>query len=171
MINKTFSFLFVISLVFIFFIFYKGLNKSSLYEPKNEIKNIPKFSALTFFEKKKINSENFFEQNEYYLINIWASWCLPCREEHPLLLRLRDNDKLKLIGLNYKDNFESAKKFLNKLGNPYEKILLDEDGTKAIEWGAFGVPETFLIYQNKIVLKFIGPLNEKSFDKIEKIIK
>lgn len=171
MINKTFSFLFIISLVFIFFVFYKGLNKPSLYEPKNEIKNIPKFSALTFFEKKQINSENFFEQNEYYLINIWASWCLPCREEHPLLLKLRDNDKLTLIGLNYKDNFESAKKFLNKLGNPYEKILLDEDGTKAIEWGAFGVPETFLIYQNNIVLKFIGPLNEKSVDKIEKIIK
>ena len=84
---------------------------------------------------------------------------------------MRDNDKLTLIGLNYKDNFESAKKFLNKLGNPYEKILLDEDGTKAIEWGAFGVPETFLIYQNNIVLKFIGPLNEKSVDKIEKIIK
>ena len=79
-------------------------------------------------------------------------------------------DQLEIIGLNYKDNLKNAEKFLNELGNPYENILIDNDGTKAIEWGAIGVPETFLVFQNRIIKKFIGPLNSKSVEEIKKII-
>ena len=169
--NKIYYFLIIISLIFIFFIFYQGLKKSNIYEPKSKIKNLPQFSAITFFDNEKMNSKEIFDQNNYYLFNIWASWCLPCKNEHPLLSKLSMNRKIEIIGLNYKDNFENAKIFLQELGNPNNKILIDRDGTIAIEWGAIGVPETFLIYNNKIVKKFVGPLNEDSLESIKKIIK
>ena len=163
------KFLFIVVLfIFVFLIFYKGLEKPSLYEPKSEDKNIPKFFATTFFEKEKIQSNELFNQNNYYLFNIWASWCVPCRDEHPYLIELSQINQLTIIGLNYKDNYENAVKFLNELGNPYEKILIDRDGVKAIEWGAFGVPETFLIYNNKIIKRFIGPLDIKKVEQIKK---
>ena len=108
---------------------------------------------------------------KYYILNVWASWCLPCRDEHPMLLDLAKNEKLEIIGLNYKDKESNAKNFLDELGNPYEQILLDRKVTIAIDWGAIGVPETFLIYKNKVISKFIGPLNQKSIQEIEKIIK
>ena len=169
--NRITSFILIISLILTFVIFYKGLNKSTLYEPQSAIKEIPEFTATVFFEDKEVNSKKIFNQNKFYLLNIWASWCVPCRDEHSLLLNLSNNDQLEIIGLNYKDNSDNAKKFLNDLGNPYKKILLDNDGTKAIEWGAFGVPESFLIYQNKIIKKFIGPLNLDSVEEIKKLIK
>jgi len=169
--NRLISFIFVISIIFTFVIFYKSLDKSSLYEPKSEIKDIPEFTATFLFENKEVTSKKIFNQNKFYLLNIWASWCVPCRDEHSLLLNLSNNDQIEIIGLNYKDNTNNAKKFLKELGNPYKQILLDNDGTKAIEWGAFGVPESFLIYQNKIIKKFIGPLNFKSVEEIIKLIK
>ena len=156
--------------LFIFIIFYRGLDKSVSYDPESKIKNIPEFSSITFFQKQEINSKNIFDKNKFYLVNIWASWCVPCRDEHSFLVNLSKNDQLEIIGLNYKDSLKNAEKFLNELGNPYKKILIDKDGTKAIEWGAFGVPETFLVFENKIIKKFIGPLNIKSFAEIKKII-
>lgn len=168
--NKIISFSSILILLFIFVIFYKGLNKSNIYEPQSDIKNIPEFSIKTFFEKKDINSKDVFNQNKYYLLNIWASWCGPCRDEHDLLMKLSQNKQLEIVGLNYKDNFDNAEKFLNELGNPYSKILLDKDGTNSIEWGAFGVPESFLVYKNKIIKKIIGPLNKKLIKEIEIII-
>ena len=165
--------IFFVSIFFIlsFSIFFKGLKKTNSYEPKNQIKNIPQFSTLSFFEKKEINSKNIFNEDKFYLLNVWASWCLPCKDEHPLLINLSENKQLDIIGLNYKDNFKNAREFLDELGNPYKKILLDRNGTLSIQWGAFGVPETFLIYENKIIKRFIGPLNIKSVEEIEKIIK
>ena len=164
-------FLFVIFFIFVFIIFYRGLNNSNLYTPYNSIKNIPELTSETLFSKKSLNSENIFNENHFYLLNIWASWCLPCRDEHPLLIDLAENKKIKIIGLNYKDDSNNAKKFIYELGNPYSIILLDRDGTKAIEWGAFGVPETFLIYKNKVIKRYIGPLNLKSIDEIQNYIK
>ena len=164
-------FLISILLLFIFSIFYKSLKISNLYEEKNQIRNIPQFSTLTFFEKKEVESKNIFNEDKFYLLNIWASWCIPCREEHPLLLSMSKNDKLSIIGLNYKDNLKNAKEFLNELGNPYKQILIDKNGTLSIEWGAFGVPETYLIYKNQIKKKFVGPLNIKSLKEIEKFVK
>ena len=168
--NRIISILIIIPLILVFVIFYKGLNKSNFYEPKSKIKNIPEFTALTFFKQEEVNSKNIFNKKKFYLFNIWASWCLPCRDEHTLLVDLSENDQLEIIGLNYKDSLKNAEEFLNKLGNPYKKILIDRNGTKAIEWGAIGVPETFLVFQNKIVKKFIGPLNIKSVEEIKQII-
>ena len=168
--KKIIKFIIIVPFILIFILFYIGLNKPHIYEPQSKIKKIPVFTAITFFQKEKINSQNIFDKNKFYLFNIWASWCVPCKDEHPLLVNLSKNDQLEIIGLNYKDNSKNAEKFLKELGNPYKKILVDRDGTKAIEWGAFGVPETFLVFENRIIKKFIGPLNIKSVEEIREII-
>ena len=93
------------------------------------------------------------------------------KEEHKFLIKLKDEKNLKIIGLNYKDKKENAKKFLKDFSNPYSLIFLDKSGTIAIEWGAYGVPETFLIHKKKIIKKFVGPLNQESLIEIQKIIK
>jgi len=165
---------FIIILIFIvtFIIFFKGLKNLNIYTPNVSIeKNIPNFNASVFENDIKVNSKKVFEDNQFFLFNIWASWCLPCRDEHTYLMSLSKRENLKIIGLNYKDKKDNAKNFLNELNNPYDLILIDKDGTIAIEWGAFGVPETFLIYKNRIVKKIIGPLDNKSLLEIEKLIK
>ena len=161
----------IIIFILIFIFFYKGLNNSSIYTPKSNLKKeIPNFFAKEFKTNKKINSLDIFVDDQYYIFNIWASWCVPCRTEHPLLMNLSKQENLKIIGLNYKDNYDNAKKFLNELQNPFDIILLDNDGPIAIEWGAYGVPETFLIKKSKVVKKIIGPLTNKTINEIKELI-
>ena len=162
----------IVSFLFIFFILYVGLNRSNIYTPEKVInKKIPTFKVKVFNSEKELTSIEIFENNIYYLLNIWASWCIPCRDEHPYLMELKKNEKLKIVGLNYKDKVKNANKFLNELRNPYTLILSDTDGTIAIEWGAYGVPETFLIYNGKIIKKIIGPMNNNLFKEIERAVK
>ena len=164
--------IFVIFFLVIFLIFYKGLNHTNIYTPKiisNE--NIPLFKIIEFQSDNEITSKEVFSGNDYYLLNIWASWCIPCRDEHNFLMKLKKNEKIEMIGLNYKDKEKNAKKFLNELGDPYTKILSDSDGTISIEWGAYGVPESFLIHKDKVIKKIIGPLNDSSFKEIERLVK
>ena len=172
---KNRIFLIVISFFFIFcfIIFYKGLNNSNIYIPKiNNIKTIPVFNAKDLYLEKEMNSSEIFSDNNFYILNIWASWCMPCRKEHPILMELSKNESIKIVGLNYKDNLNNAKKFINDLGNPYYQILIDQEGTLAIEWGAYGVPETFIINKEKqIIKKFVGPLNQKLLTEIELLLK
>ena len=161
------------SISFCFIVFYKGLNNSSTYTPKiTDKKNVPIFEAKDFNSNVYLNSEKIFEEDIFYIINIWASWCVPCRTEHPLLMKLSKNQTVKLVGLNYKDNLINAKDFINEFGNPYSQIIIDNDGTLSVEFGAYGVPETFIIDKNKkIIRKFVGPINEEIVKKIESIIK
>ena len=168
--TKIFPIFLIFTFLIIFFVFYKGLQNTNVYTPeiKSEIK-IPNFDAKEFFSKDKINSDQIFIGSDYYLLNIWASWCVPCKEEHKYLMDLSKKENIKIIGQNYKDNFENAKNFLINLDNPYDLIFLDNDGTIAIEWGAYGVPETFLIQNNKIIKKIIGPLNEKLLFEIKEL--
>jgi cytochrome c biogenesis protein CcmG, thiol:disulfide interchange protein DsbE len=171
--NKFNLFSIIILISFCFIVFYRGLNNSNTYEPKiNEKKYIPIFEAKDFNSSAYLNSEIIFEEDIFYIVNIWASWCVPCREEHPLLMKLNKNKSVRLIGLNYKDNLNNAKKFINEFGNPYSQIIIDNDGTLSIEFGAYGVPETFIINKNKrIIKKFIGPINKEIIEKIKLIIK
>ena len=160
---------FICTIIFltIFFVLYRGLQNSNIYTPNLEMeKNIPSFKTKNF-ENSNFVSEKIFQKDKFYLLNIWASWCVPCREEHSFLTNLSKEEKIEIIGLNYKDDKKNAKIFLKELGNPYNIILSDEDGTVAIEWGAYGVPETFLIHGNKIIKKIIGPINENSIVEIK----
>ena len=168
---KFFPFFIVIFFLSIFFIFYKGLKNSNIYTPNTNLeKKVPSFE-LKSLENNNIISEKIFKDDKYYLMNIWASWCIPCREEHEFLMELNKDQKIELIGFNYKDNFKNASSFLKDLGNPYDIIVLDKDGTSSIDWGAYGVPESFLIYQNNIIRTFIGPINNDNLLEIKKIIR
>jgi cytochrome c biogenesis protein CcmG/thiol:disulfide interchange protein DsbE len=169
-INLSILFIF---LTFCFIIFYKGLDNPNSYTPKNNIqKNLPIFKAKDFITNNNINLASVFTEESYYILNIWASWCVPCRKEHPLLMELSKNQSIKLIGLNYRDNLSNAKKFINELGNPYTQILIDSDGTLAVEFGAYGVPETLIIDKHKkIIKKFVGPINGEIVQEIKSIIK
>ena len=164
----------IVFLLFItfFVIFFKGLKNSNIYVPSvNYEKEIPIFITQFFDTNIKINSDEIFREDYYYLMNIWSSWCLPCREEHHFLMELNKEKNLKIIGFNYKDNIKDAKQFLDDFKNPYSNIFLDKDGLIAVEWGAYGVPESFLIYNKKIIKKVIGPLNANFVDEIKRLIK
>lgn len=92
------------------------------------------------------------------LVNVWASWCAPCRQEHPLLMQLAVDERIEIAGLNYKDRPENARRFLGELGNPYSAIGIDDSGRAAIDWGVYGVPETFLVGPDGTILyKHVGP--------------
>jgi cytochrome c biogenesis protein CcmG/thiol:disulfide interchange protein DsbE len=171
--NKFSLFIIITFLCFCFVIFYKGLNTTNIYTPKIDgKKHIPTFKAKDFNSDNYINSDEIFEKDIFYIVNIWASWCVPCRAEHSLLMQLSKNQSIKLIGLNYRDNFNNAKNFIDELGNPYSRILIDRDGTLGIEFGAYGVPETFLIDRNKnIIKKIVGPINQEIVNEIKLIIK
>ena len=170
--NKILPISIILLFIIIFYIFYKGLEDSKIYTPSlNSIIKIPNFNTKDFYTNETIESSNIFKSDEIYLLNIWSSWCVPCRQEHPLLMRLNLMNKLNIIGMNYKDNLKNAENFLKELGNPYKEIFIDLDGTIAIEWGAYGVPESFLIYNNEIIKKYIGPLNQELIDEINLLIK
>jgi len=171
---KNRYFFIIIGLFFFFFIvLFEGLKNPNVYIPElQEEKNLSKFEAIDFYSNKKISSLEIFNDNKFYLINIWASWCLPCREEHNYLIKLKEQNLIRLIGINYKDDSENAKKFLNEMGNPYSKILKDSNGTVSIQLAAYGVPETFIIDKNKkIIKKIIGPIDKKIYNEILLIIK
>jgi len=110
------------------------------------------------------------------LINVWASWCVPCRQEHPILLELARDPRVTLVGINYKDKTDNALEFLDELGNPYSAVGIDPNGKAAIDWGVYGVPETYLVAPDgEILFKQIGPftvdaLRDKLLPAIEKAV-
>jgi cytochrome c biogenesis protein CcmG/thiol:disulfide interchange protein DsbE len=103
-------------------------------------------------------------EGDLTLVNVWASWCVPCRQEHPLLMQLAESGAVKVVGINYKDQPENALRFLGELGNPYEAVGVDASGRTAIDWGVYGVPESYLVDETgTIVYKKVGPFSEESF--------
>jgi cytochrome c biogenesis protein CcmG, thiol:disulfide interchange protein DsbE len=95
------------------------------------------------------------------VVNVWASWCVPCHDEAPLLTELAKDSRLQLIGINYKDAPDNARRFLSRYGNPFFSIGVDGNGRAAIEWGVYGVPETFIVGRNgKIAYKLVGPITQ-----------
>ncbi len=99
------------------------------------------------------------------LVNVWASWCAPCRQEHPMLMRLAEDERIRVVGLNYKDGAANARRFLGELGNPFDAIGVDGSGRTAIDWGVYGVPESFLVGRDgRILYKHVGPFTARSFE-------
>jgi cytochrome c biogenesis protein CcmG, thiol:disulfide interchange protein DsbE len=103
------------------------------------------------------------------LLNVWASWCVPCHDEAPLLLKLAEDKRIQVVGINYKDQADNARRFLGRHGNPFTASGADPSGRAAIEWGVYGVPETFIVGRDgRIAFKLVGPITE---DNLEKALK
>jgi cytochrome c biogenesis protein CcmG, thiol:disulfide interchange protein DsbE len=103
------------------------------------------------------------------VVNVWASWCVPCHDEAPLLLKLSEDSRVRLVGINYKDAPDNARRFLGRYGNPFAAAGADESGRAAIEWGVYGVPETFVVGRDgRIAYKLVGPITLENFDGVLK---
>lgn len=101
------------------------------------------------------------------LVNVWASWCIPCHDEIPFLAALAKDKRIQLVGINYKDQAGNARRFLNRYGNPYAAAGVDANGRAAIDWGVYGVPETFLIGRDgKIAYKLVGPIGAENLKQV-----
>ncbi len=160
--------------IFSFLVLFKSLNKVNIYIPENIFeKKLTNFETKDLFSNRIVNVYDNLSNKDFTVLNIWSSWCLPCRVEHPYLMKLKKNENLNMIGLNYKDKYENAINFLNNYKNPYSLILVDLDGVISIELVAYGVPETFIINNKKkiIIKKFIGPINDDKIEEILSIIK
>jgi cytochrome c biogenesis protein CcmG, thiol:disulfide interchange protein DsbE len=103
------------------------------------------------------------------VVNVWASWCVPCHDEAPLLMQLAKDTRLRIVGINYKDQPDNARRFLGRYGNPFVAAGADENGRAAIEWGVYGVPETFVVGRDaRIAYKLVGPITAENFDSVLK---
>ena len=167
----SFIFLFIlVSLITV--VFYKSLFEVKNYIPKNINNKIDNISVKEFNTDNNFFLKNLFDEEKIMVINIWASWCVPCRKEHHYIKKLSNINNLKLVGLNYKDKTKNAQKFLEDIGNPFDIILSDTDGTKSIFLGAYGVPETLILDSELTILKkYIGPINSKIVSEIKNLAK
>jgi cytochrome c biogenesis protein CcmG/thiol:disulfide interchange protein DsbE len=150
-----------------------GLNLDPRRIPSPLIgKSLPAFSLTTVADPaRKVSRDDL--RGRVYLLSVWASWCVACREEHPLLNELTSRKAVTIIGLNYKDKREDALRWLGALGNPYELSLSDQDGRLGIDLGVYGVPETFLIDKQGVIrYKQIGPMTPEVWEqKLAPLIK
>ena len=171
--KSIFSLIILVLLILSFFVFKFALEKEKIYSPKiidNQINT--DFEVTDLIEEKKINFDQILLGKNFYLINIWSSWCEPCKDESDKLLELKKDTRIKMIGINYKDKKKNALNFLKLYGDPFDQIFIDKQGTIAINFGAYGVPETFLINEdNKVLKKYIGPLDDEDIYEIKKITK
>jgi len=104
------------------------------------------------------------------VVNVWASWCVPCHDEAPLLTELGNDKRLQIVGINYKDAPDNARRFLGRYGNPFGVVGVDGNGRASIEWGVYGVPETFVVgREGTIVYKMVGPVTSANFDRVLKV--
>ena len=104
------------------------------------------------------------------VVNVWASWCVPCHDEMPLLTALAKDKRLQIVGINYKDSPDNARRFLGRYGNPFGFVGVDGNGRGSIEWGVYGVPETFVVgREGTIVYKLVGPVTPANFESVLKI--
>ena len=134
-------------------------------------KNIPKFETESLLRKERFISSKEFG-NEIILVNFFATWCVPCRDEHIYIKRFSNEKGIRIIGINYKDNSKKTIQWLKNLGNPYSNVPIDKNGRIAIDWGVYGIPETFVVSSKGIIkYRHIGPVTEKIYKKINLLIK
>jgi cytochrome c biogenesis protein CcmG, thiol:disulfide interchange protein DsbE len=126
--------------------------------------DLPPLAGLTTRDGKPIPGlSNAAFPGELTLVNVWASWCIPCADEVPFLEKLAQDKRIKLVGINYKDPTDNARRFLNRYGNPFAAVGVDASGRTSIDWGVYGVPETYLIGRDgTIVYKLVGPVTTEN---------
>ena len=169
--QKIIKSIIVFLFIFVLLVFYNSLNRETNYSTDYLVGNKLANINLKSFDDNKIYTNEDFKKSRYTLINFWASWCAPCRVEHPYLMQLSKEKNLKILGVNFKDKKINASKFLNELGNPYYYMAKDTTGKQSVNFGIYGIPESILIDNETIVLKkFVGPLNEQNFNDIKEII-
>ena len=161
-------FFFIILSIFLYLLIIER-NPSEI--PSNLLnKNVPIFETESLFKNEKFISSQEFK-NEIILVNFFATWCKPCRDEHAYIKRFSNKKGIKVIGINYKDNSEKTIKWLKNLGNPYSDVLIDKNGRVAIDWGVYGIPETFIVNSKGIIkYRHVGPITNEIYKKINLII-
>ena len=164
------SLLFLLILVTFFYLLIIERNPSEI--PSNLLnKNVPNFEVESLLKKERFISSKEFG-NEIMLVNFFATWCLPCRDEHIYIKRFSDEKGIRVIGINYKDNPKKAIQWLKDMGNPYSNVPIDKYGRIAIDWGVYGIPETFIISSEGIIkYRHVGPVTKKIYKKINLLIK
>ena len=163
---------FIIFFLILLAFFYLLTIERNPYEIQSNLlnKSVPKFKAETLLKHKNFISSQEFG-NEIILVNFFATWCKPCRDEHAYIKRFSNEEGIKVIGINYKDNPKKAVQWLKKLGNPYSNVAIDKNGRIAIDWGAYGIPETFIVNSKGIIkYRHVGPVTKKIYKKINLII-
>ena len=161
-------FLLILSIFFYLLI----IERNPFELPSNLLgKDVPYFETESLLKNKNFVSSKEFG-NEIILVNFFASWCGPCRDEHVYIKRFSNEERIRVIGINYKDNSDKADKWLKNLGNPYSDIPLDRNGRIAIDWGVYGIPETFIV-DSKGIIKYrhVGQITKKTYKKINLLIK
>jgi len=159
--------------LFSFLLYFVITNKDPSVPPSPLLnKQIPIFETNDLFDEK-IKLDNDFLKNKKVIINFFASWCAPCKIEHPILMEIRNNNpNILLLGINHKDKKENAINFVLENGNPYHYIGMDSDGKISLDFGVYGLPETFISNQEeKIIFKHVGPLTLKLYnEQIKKLL-
>ena len=169
--QKIIKSIIVLLFIFVLLVFYNSLNRETNYSTDYLVGNKLTKINLKSFDDNKIYTSEDFKKSRYTLINFWASWCAPCRIEHPYLMQLSKEKNLKILGVNFKDKKINASKFLNELGNPYYYMAKDTTGKQSVNFGIYGIPESILINNETIVLKkIVGPINEQNLNDIKEII-
>lgn len=172
--NKQRLFLFIPLAVFVVLVllFWRGLSLDPNDMPSALLnKPVPKFSLPRLENTQELRNESLL-QGKVTLLNVWATWCITCREEHAFLNQLQQKG-VHIIGIDYKDNTTDAQRWVAELGNPYDDIVVDEEGRLGLDLGVFGAPETYVIDKQGVIrYKHIGDLNQKVWDEtIQPIVK
>jgi len=154
--------LFVVIAVFLYF----SLNSNSSKLPSPLLgKMFPNIEAKDFYSNESVLLADLFSEN-MSLVNVWASWCVTCRQEHQMMMKIANNKDLQLIGINYKDTRTDGEKFLEMMGNPFDVIIFDPSGKIGLDLGVYATPETFLVNQQGVVLyKHIGAIDSEVWEE------
>ena len=163
------SILFVLILSTFFYLLI--IERNPLELPSNLLdKNVPNFEAESLLKNENFVSSKEFG-NEIILVNFFATWCGPCRDEHVYIMRFANEKGIRVIGINYKDSSGNAIEWLKNLGNPYSDVPVDKNGRIAIDWGVYGIPETFIVNSKGIIkYRHVGAITKKIYKKINLII-
>ena len=161
----------IFSLILLTFFYLLSIERNPSNIPSNLLeKKVPNFESESLLKNYIFDSSKEFN-DEITLVNFFATWCKPCKEEHVYIKRFAKEEKIRVIGINYKDSTKKTIKWLGDLGNPYSNVLLDKNGRIAIDWGVYGIPETFIVNSEGIIkYRHAGPITKKIYKKINKII-